>query len=109
MVISSMMEMAILAINFQRSKLPTKLIDHVSTRSRIKMESKRNRVRLPRTQQKPHLNVHNGLKIEASAAEEFLGDPTKIDPEAAFVASLSNCHMLTFLANSVKTEIKTIL
>ncbi|MEM9443943.1 MAG: OsmC family protein [Verrucomicrobiota bacterium] len=40
----------------------------------------------------------NGLKIEASAASQFLGDENKIDPEEAFVASLSSCHMLTFLA-----------
>ncbi len=40
----------------------------------------------------------NGLRVEASAAAQFLGDDTKIDPEEAFVASLSSCHMLTFLA-----------
>ena len=40
----------------------------------------------------------NGLKVEASAASQFLGDENKIDPEEAFVASLSSCHMLTFLA-----------
>ena len=37
-------------------------------------------------------------RIEASAAAQFLGDPKKMDPEDAFVASLSSCHMLTFLA-----------
>lgn len=40
----------------------------------------------------------NGLEIEASATSQFLGDASKIDPEEAFVASLSSCHMLTFLA-----------
>lgn len=40
----------------------------------------------------------NGLSIEASAATQFLGDASKVDPEQAFVASLSSCHMLTFLA-----------
>lgn len=40
----------------------------------------------------------NGATLEASAATQFLGDPSKVDPEAAFVASLSSCHMLTFLA-----------
>ena len=40
----------------------------------------------------------NGLEIEASATSQFLGDTSKIDPEEAFVASLSSCHMLTFLA-----------
>lgn len=40
----------------------------------------------------------NGLKIEASAAPEFHGSPENVDPEAAYVAALSSCHMLTFLA-----------
>ncbi len=40
----------------------------------------------------------NGLSIEASAAAQFLGDASKVDPEQAFVASLASCHMLTFLA-----------
>ncbi len=40
----------------------------------------------------------NGLEIEASASSLFWGDASKIDPEEAFVASLSSCHMLTFLA-----------
>ncbi|MEM6820725.1 MAG: OsmC family protein [Verrucomicrobiota bacterium] len=47
----------------------------------------------------------NGLAIEASAAESFLGDPTKVDPEEAFVASLSSCHMLTFLAVCTKRRL----
>ena len=40
----------------------------------------------------------NGTRVDASAAPEFLGDPTHTDPEEAFVASVSSCHMLTFLA-----------
>jgi len=40
----------------------------------------------------------NGTVVEASATPDFLGDASKVDPEAAFVASLSSCHMLTFLA-----------
>ncbi|MEM9481670.1 MAG: OsmC family protein [Verrucomicrobiota bacterium] len=44
----------------------------------------------------------NGVSIEASAAEGFLGDPANVDPEEAFVASLSSCHMLTFLAICAK-------
>ncbi|MEM7792303.1 MAG: OsmC family protein [Verrucomicrobiota bacterium] len=45
-----------------------------------------------------HWSFPNGLKFEASAAAKFLGDTTKIDPEAAFVGSLSSCHLLSFLA-----------
>jgi organic hydroperoxide reductase OsmC/OhrA len=36
--------------------------------------------------------------LPGSAAPEFRGDPGRVDPEEAFVASLSGCHMLTFLA-----------
>ena len=47
----------------------------------------------------------NGLKVEASATSQFLGDESKVDPEEAFVASLSSCHMLTFLAICSRKEI----
>jgi organic hydroperoxide reductase OsmC/OhrA len=30
--------------------------------------------------------------------EAYLGNPQRVDPESAFVAALSSCHMLTFLA-----------
>ena len=40
----------------------------------------------------------NGHTVQASAAADFLGDPSLVDPEQAYVASLSSCHMLTFLA-----------
>lgn len=39
-----------------------------------------------------------GARIAASAAPAYRGDPLLVDPEEAFVASLSSCHMLTFLA-----------
>ncbi|RMG42081.1 MAG: OsmC family peroxiredoxin [Candidatus Dadabacteria bacterium] len=40
----------------------------------------------------------NGVELEASAAPQYKGDPNKVDPESAFAAALSSCHMLTFLA-----------
>jgi organic hydroperoxide reductase OsmC/OhrA len=40
----------------------------------------------------------NGIELPASAAPAYLGDPNRVDPESAFVAALSSCHMLTFLA-----------
>jgi len=40
----------------------------------------------------------NGLLMKAAAAPAFLGDPSCVDPEEAFVASVASCHMLTFLA-----------
>jgi organic hydroperoxide reductase OsmC/OhrA len=39
-----------------------------------------------------------GHTMTASAAPAYLGNPANVDPEEAFVASLSSCHMLTFLA-----------
>jgi organic hydroperoxide reductase OsmC/OhrA len=38
------------------------------------------------------------IVIPASAAPAFKGNADRVDPEEAFVASLSSCHMLTFLA-----------
>jgi len=43
-----------------------------------------------------------GLTIAASAAPDFRGDATMVNPEEAFVAALSSCHMLTFLAIEAK-------
>lgn len=40
----------------------------------------------------------NGEVVRASAAVDYLGDAACVDPEGAFVASLSSCHALTFLA-----------
>lgn len=40
----------------------------------------------------------NGVEVPASAAPAYLGNPQHVDPESAFVAALSSCHMLTFLA-----------
>lgn len=39
-----------------------------------------------------------GINVEASGAPEFLGNPSYANPEEAYVASLSSCHMLTFLS-----------
>src|ERR1700756_3542930 len=43
-----------------------------------------------------------GHEMQASAAAAYLGNPKLVDPEEAFVASLSSCHMLTFLAIACK-------
>ena len=36
--------------------------------------------------------------LAASSALEFRGEDGRVNPEEAFVAALSSCHMLTFLA-----------
>jgi organic hydroperoxide reductase OsmC/OhrA len=40
--------------------------------------------------------------LNASAAPEYRGNPAYLNPEQAFVASLSSCHMLTFLVLAAK-------
>jgi len=42
--------------------------------------------------------------VSASAAPQYRGSPNGPDPEDAFVASLSSCHMLTFLAIAAKRK-----
>jgi organic hydroperoxide reductase OsmC/OhrA len=43
-----------------------------------------------------------GVTVRGSAAPAYLGNESCVDPEKAFVASLSSCHMLTFLAIACK-------
>lgn len=43
--------------------------------------------------------------VPASAAPAFLGDADRVDPEAAFVAALSSCHMLTLLAIAARKRL----
>jgi organic hydroperoxide reductase OsmC/OhrA len=43
-------------------------------------------------------DFEGGESLAASAAPAYRGNPALVDPEQGFVASLSSCHMLTFLA-----------
>lgn len=43
-------------------------------------------------------HFEGGVVVKASAAAAYQGDPELVDPEQAFTAALSRCHMLTFLA-----------
>lgn len=47
----------------------------------------------------------NGMRLKASAAVAYRGDPGAVDPEEAFVASIASCHMLTFLAIASRKRI----
>ena len=51
-----------------------------------------------KTYSRDHVWLANSNEIPASATAAYLGNPQRVDPEAAFVAALSSCHMLTFLA-----------
>ncbi len=46
-----------------------------------------------------------GTSVAASAAPAYLGSAARVDPEEAFVAALSSCHMLTFLAIAAKKRL----
>ena len=46
-----------------------------------------------------------GLTVPGSAAPAYRGEPDRVDPEEAFVASLSSCHMLTFLAIAARKKL----
>ncbi|TWD81468.1 organic hydroperoxide reductase OsmC/OhrA [Kribbella amoyensis] len=46
-----------------------------------------------------------GVTVPASANPKYLGTPAPVDPEEAFVAALSSCHMLTFLSIAAKKRI----
>ena len=39
-----------------------------------------------------------GLVVPGSSAPEFLGDPEHADPERAFAAAISSCHLLFVIA-----------
>jgi organic hydroperoxide reductase OsmC/OhrA len=52
------------------------------------------------------LSFKDGREIlTASAAPAYRGDATKADPEDLLVASLSSCHMLSFLAIASKKRV----
>jgi organic hydroperoxide reductase OsmC/OhrA len=46
-----------------------------------------------------------GVTVRASANPTYLGSENRVDPEEAFVASLSSCHMLTFLAIAARKRL----
>jgi len=46
--------------------------------------------------------------MTVSAAPAYLGNPKNVDPEETFVASLSACHMLTFLAIEPSRDISLL-
>ncbi len=45
-----------------------------------------------------HVDFGHGVSLPVSAAAEYLGNEALPDPEQTYVAALSSCHMLTFLA-----------
>lgn len=53
------------------------------------------------------LEVATGVtRIPMSAAPRFSGDPTRVNPEQLYVAAISACHALTFLAHAARAGIR---
>ena len=50
-------------------------------------------------------SFEGGVSLEASAAPSYRGNPAAVDPEAALVASIASCHMLTFLAVAARKRL----
>ena len=50
------------------------------------------------------ITFKDGVPKTFSAAPAYRGDGSKGDPEDMFVAALSSCHMLSFLAIAVKKK-----
>lgn len=44
-----------------------------------------------------------GQGLLLSAAEQYRGDPERVNPEELLLAALSSCHMMTFLALAART------
>jgi organic hydroperoxide reductase OsmC/OhrA len=51
------------------------------------------------------ISFQNGISLQASSAVEYLGTADRVNPEELFVAALSSCHMLTFLAIASKSRL----
>ena len=54
------------------------------------------------------ITFKDGVAKTFSAAPVYKGDPTKGDPEDMFVAALSSCHMLSFLAIAARKRITVL-
>ncbi len=50
-------------------------------------------------------HFEGGQEVKASSAPDYLGKAECVDPEQAFVASLSSCHMLFVLAIASKKRL----
>ena len=50
------------------------------------------------------IKINDEILVNASAAEEYGGNPNNLNPEQAFVAAISSCHMMTFLALAAKMK-----
>lgn len=52
------------------------------------------------------MRFSGGLEATMTPAPDYGGDPRYVNPEEALAASLSSCHMMTFLALAAKAKWK---
>ena len=57
------------------------------------------------TYPRDHIWRFDGVEVVASAAPAFKGNGERVDPEEGFVAAVSSCHMLTFLAIAARRKV----
>ena len=50
------------------------------------------------------IKVNDEILLNASSAIEYGGNPNNLNPEQALAASISSCHMMTFLAFAAKMK-----
>jgi organic hydroperoxide reductase OsmC/OhrA len=46
--------------------------------------------------------------LEVSAAPQYQGDPTRLNPEELFLAAVASCQMLTYLALAPRTNVDVL-
>jgi organic hydroperoxide reductase OsmC/OhrA len=46
--------------------------------------------------------------MEVSAAPQYRGDPTRMNPEELFLASLASCQMLTYVTLAARANIEVV-
>ncbi len=54
------------------------------------------------------VEFEGGPSVEVSAAPQYRGDPTKLNPEELFLASLASCQMLTYLSLATRAGIAVL-
>jgi organic hydroperoxide reductase OsmC/OhrA len=55
-----------------------------------------------------HIDIDGKPVLHGSSDPAFRGDPARLNPEDMFVASLSACHLLTYLALCAKHGIRVL-
>ena len=50
------------------------------------------------------IKINDDILLKAGSAVEYGGSPNNLNPEQALAASISSCHMMTFLALAAKLK-----